>query len=205
MNTFELQRLKRAWLTAKESGDTQAQRRLLQENPTEREALIDFIAAYHATGGAEPIDENAPILPLTQHAYQSALNRVFEQQATSSATATIAAFANLAALRKDRNLSKVDVAKGLHLSVDVWSKFEAGAIELLSLSQRQLERIAGFFQVNIDQFGTLLDASRPAVTLNRRQTQSAASSVQQGPKKQTFAEAIARSNMSKEDKQFWLE
>jgi len=200
MNTFELQRLKMAWLTAKESGDAQAQMRLLQENPTEREALIDFITAYHATGGAEPIDENAALLPLTQRAYQRALSRVFEQQ-----TAPSASFANLAALRKERNLSKVDVARGLHLSVDVWSKFEAGAIELLSLSQRQLERIAGFFQVSIDQFGTLLDASQPAVTLNRRQTQAAASSDHQAPKKQTFAEAIDRSNMSKEDKQFWLD
>ncbi len=208
MNTFELQRLKMAWLAAKESGDTQAQMRLLQEHSTEREALIDFIAAYHATGGAEPIDMDAPILPLAQRAYQSALKRVFEPQTAPSATSTPAefvAFANLAELRKGRNLSKIDVAKGLHLSVDVWNKFEAGAIELLSLSQRQLERIASFFQVHVDQFGTLLDASQPAITLNRRQTPAAARSSRQGPEKQSFAEAIARSTMSKEDKQFWLE
>jgi transcriptional regulator with XRE-family HTH domain len=199
MNTFELQRLKMAWLAAKESGDTQAQMRLLQENPAEREALVDFIAAYHATGGADPVDMDAPILPLTQRAYQSALDRVFEISTSA------APFANLAELRKGRNLSKVDVAKGLHLSVDVWSKFEAGAIELLSLSQRQLERIAGFFQVNIDQFSSMLDTSQPMVTLNRRQTPAAARNTHQGPQKQSFAEAIARSTMSKEDKQFWLE
>lgn len=196
MNTFELQRLKMAWLAAKESGDTQAQMQILREHPTEREQLIDFIAAYHATGGAEPIDIDAPILPLTQHAYQGVLDRIFAPQA---------AFANLAELRKSRNLSKVDVAKGLRLSVEVWNKFEVGAIELVSLSQRQVERITTFFQVGMDQFGALLDASQPTVTLNRRQTREAAREVKQGPQKQSFAEAIARSTMSKEDKQFWLE
>lgn len=198
MNTFELQRLKMAWLAAKESGDTQAQMQILREHPTEREQLIDFIAAYHATGGAEPVDMDTSILPLTQRAYQGVLDRVFAPQA-------VAAFANLTELRKSRNLSKVDVAKGLRLSVEVWNKFEVGAVELVSLSQRQVERIATFFQIGFDQFGALLDASQPTVTLNRRQTREAAREVKQSPQKQSFAEAVARSTMSKEDKQFWLE
>ncbi len=198
MNTLELQRLKMAWLAAKESGDTQAQMQILHEHPTEREQLIDFIAAYHATGGTETVDMDVSILPLTQRAYQGALDRAFAPQA-------VASFANLAELRKSRNLSKVDVAKGLRLSVEVWNKFEVGAVELVSLSQRQLERIATFFQVGMDQFGALLDASQPVVTLNRRQTQEAARDTKQSPQKQSFVEAVTRSTMSKEDKQFWLE
>ncbi|MBA2679338.1 MAG: helix-turn-helix transcriptional regulator [Ktedonobacteraceae bacterium] len=198
MDRFELQRLKMAWLAAKESGDTSAQTQILREHPGEREQLIDFIAAYSATGGSEPIDMDASMLPITQRAYQSALDRVFPLQ-------TMAAFANLYELRKSRNLSKVEAAKGLRLGLDVWSKFEEGAVELVSLSQRQIERLATFFQVGIDQFGTLLDGSQAATTINRRQTAEAARNAKQGPQKQSFAEAIARSKMSKEDKQFWLE
>lgn len=196
MNTPELQRLKMAWLTAKETGDTEAQMRLLQDYPQEQDALVDFIAAYSASGGASSVELDTPLLPLTQRALQASLERVFEAQP---------AIASLSELRKSRSLSKVDVAKGLRLSVDVWNKFESGAIELVSLSQRQLERVAQFFQISIDQFSTLLDSSQPAITLNRRQTRAASKSEQQGPQKQTFAEAIARSTMSKEDKQFWLE
>lgn len=198
MDRFELQRLKMAWLAAKESGDMQAQMQILREHSNEGEQLIDFIAAYSATGGSEPVDMDASILPLTQRAYQSALNRAFPLQ-------NVAAFANLSELRKSRNLSKVDVAKGLRLGVDVWSKFEEGAVELVSLSQRQVERLAAFFQVGIDQFGALLNDSQAATTLNRRQTAEAARVAKQGRQKQSFAEAIARSTMSKEDKQFWLE
>ncbi len=196
MSTFELENLKMAWLAAKEAGDTQTQQRLLQEHPTEQDALIDFIAGYYATGGDEKIDQDTPLLTLTQHALASALDRVFESQAS---------FATLGELRKSRHLSKVDVAHGLRLSVDVWNKFEAGAIELLSLSQRQVERIAQFFQISADQFGALLDGSQPAITLNRRQTRTAARDAQQGPQKQSFAEAVKRSTMNSEDKQFWLE
>ncbi|MBV9228069.1 MAG: helix-turn-helix transcriptional regulator [Chloroflexi bacterium] len=196
MNTPELQRLKMAWLAAKEAGDTQAQYSLLRDHPGEQAALIDFIAAYHATGGAEPEAEDTPLLALTQRAYQKALERVFDKQV---------AVANLGELRKSRNLSKVDVARGLRLSVDVWNKFEAGAIELVSLSQRQVERLAKFFQVSVDQFNNLLSTSQPALTMNRRQTGEASRKEQQGPQKQSFAEAIARSTMSKEDQRFWLE
>jgi transcriptional regulator with XRE-family HTH domain len=197
MNTPELQRLKMAWLAAKETNDTQTQIRLLRDHPTEQEALIDFVAAYHATSrtDVESIASDVPLLALTQRACQSALERVFEPQL---------AVATLSELRKSRHLNKVEVAKGLHLGVDVWNKFEEGAIELVSLSQRQLQRLAEFFQVSVEQFGTLLDHSQPAFTMNRRQTREAADK-DQGPRKQSFADAINRSTMSKEYKQLWLE
>lgn len=196
MNTPELRHLKMAWIAAKESGDTQAQMRLLQEHPTQQDELIDFIAGYQATGGNEPIDPQVSLLPLTERALNSALERVFEMDH---------AFATLTELRKSRSLSKIETAKGLRLSVDVWNKFESGAIELVSLSQRQLERLAQFFQVSIEQFSGSLTESQPAITLNRRQTREAARHAQQGPHNQSFADAIARSTMSKEDQQFWLE
>jgi len=197
MNTPELQRLKMAWLAAKEADDTQTQMRLLHDHPTEQETLVDFIAAYHAIGRAdvESVEPDASLLALTQRACQSALERVFEPQP---------AIATLSELRKSRHLNKVEVAKGLHLGIDVWNKFEEGAIELVSLSQRQLQRLAEFFQVNVEQFSTLLNHSQPAFTVNRRQTREAADK-DQGPSKQSFADAINRSTMSKEDKQLWLD
>jgi transcriptional regulator with XRE-family HTH domain len=195
MNTPELQQLKMAWLEARASGDTQAQFKLLNEHPAEQAALIDFIAAYHATGGDEPVDQNAPLLDISQRAMQRTLARVFDAPVSVG---------SIAELRKNRQLSKVSVAQGLRLSVDVWNKFEAGAIELTSLTQRQLERLAQFFQVGIDEFSNLLTNSQPSISLNRRQTQEGARKTQQGPQKQAFNEAIARSNMSKEDRQYWL-
>ena len=140
------------------------------------------------------IETDAPLLALTQRACQSALERVFEPQLT---------VATLGELRKSRQLSKVEVAKGLHLGIDVWNKFEEGAIEIVSLSQRQLQRLAQFFQVSIEQFSTLLNHSQPAFSINRRQTSEAAHQ-EQGPRKQSIADAINRSTMSKEDKQLWL-
>jgi transcriptional regulator with XRE-family HTH domain len=194
MNTPELQGLKMAWLAAAEAGDTPKQQRLLREHPAERDALIDFIAGYHATIGKE-LPEEATILPITQRAFQRALDHTFAPQ-----------LANLLELRKQCNLSKVEAARGLRMTVDVWSKFESGAIELVSLSHRQLDRLAQFFQVSIDQFALLLEhSSQQNVSINRRQTQQGARSEQQGPQSQSFAEAIARSTMSKEDQQFWLD
>jgi transcriptional regulator with XRE-family HTH domain len=186
-----------AWLAAKEAGDTQTQMHLLRDHPTEQEALVDFIAAYHAIGraGVENMEPDTPLLALTQRAYQSALERVFEPQP---------AMTTLGELRKIRHLNKVEVAKGLHLGIDVWNKFEEGAIELVSLSQRQLQRLAEFFQVSVEQFSTLLSHSQPAFTVNRRQTREAADK-EQGPRKQSFDDAVNRSTMSKEDKQLWLE
>jgi transcriptional regulator with XRE-family HTH domain len=198
MNTAETQQLKMAWLAAKEAGDTETQMRLLNDYPEQQAELINFIAACAATAGTETTEL---LLPLTQRALQSALNRVFAPEMVAVQVTEI----NLSELRKSRQLSKLAVAKGLRLSLDVWEKFEAGAIELVSLSQRQLERLAQFFQVSTEQFGTLLSNSQPAFTLNRRQTREGARSEQQGPRKQSFAEAIAHSTMSKEDKRFWLE
>ncbi len=197
MNSPELQRLKMAWLAAKEDGDTQTQMRLIRDNPTEQEALIDFIAAYHAISKTERevTEPNTPLLALTQRACQHALERVFEPQL---------AVATLSELRKSRRLNKVEVAKALHLGIDVWNKFEEGAIELASLSQRQLQRLADFFQVSVEQFSTLLGHSQPTFIVNRRQTREAANK-EQGPRKQSFADAINRSTMSKEDKELWLE
>ena len=197
MNTPELQRLKMAWLAAKEAGDTQTQMHLLRDHPTEQEALVNFIAAYHAIGRAdvENMEPDTPLLALTQRACQSALERLFEPQP---------AIVTLGELRKSRHLNKVEVAKGLHLGIDVWNKFEEGAIELVSLSQRQSQRLAEFFQVSVEQFSILLNHSQPAFTVNRRQTREAADK-DQGPSKQSFADAINRSTMSKEDKHLWLE
>jgi len=198
MNTPEVQRLKMAWLAAKEAGDTPTQFSLLRDHPGEQAALIDFIAAYHATASIQLEEEqgNEQLSTLTQRACQRALERVFEPQL---------AVASLIELRKSRNLSKVDVAQGLRLSVDVWNKFEAGAIEMVSLSQRQVERLTRFFQVSVEQFGNLLNSSQPAVSMNRRQTRGASRSQRQGPQKQSFTEAIERSAMSQEDKSFWLD
>jgi len=184
----ELQHLKMAWLVAKEAGDTQAQLRLLQEHPAEQNDLITFIAAYSATDGR---DEEQP-LALTQRAMQTALERVF----VASQVAT------LAELRQQRKLSKSALAKALRLSIDVWQLFEDGTIELVSLSQQQLNRLSQFFQVTGEQFGTLLTNSQPSLGLNRRQTKVGS---QQEAKKISFKQAMTHSNMSKEDKKFWNE
>jgi transcriptional regulator with XRE-family HTH domain len=195
MNRSELQQLKMAWIAAKEAGDIQTQVALLRDNP--QADLIDFIAAYSATKiDPAPDEEQAALLPLTQRALQGALERVFAPQPVA---------ANLQQLRAQRGLSMVSTARGLRLSVDVWKKFESGAIELASLSEKQLERLAHFFQVSLGQFSMMLNNSQPAFVLNRRQTAHAAGSKQQGLGKQSFAEAIERSTMSKEEKQFWLE
>lgn len=194
-NSQELQQLKMAWIAAHEAGDTQAQVRLLRDHPEARGALSDFIIAFAATNITETA-EPTEILPLTQRAAQTALGRVFGGQLAA---------ANIAELRAKRGLSLLAAAKGLRLGADVWKKFEMGAIELVSLSERQLDRLAAFFDVTAEQFGLILNNSQPRMTLNRRQTGSAARNQQQGPRKQSFAEAIEKSNMSKEEKNLWLE
>src|SRR5438445_546611 len=87
--------------------------------------------------------------------------RMLEKQATAT---------TLQELRTQQGLSMVNAARGLRLSVDVWKKFESGAIELVSLSEKQLARLASFFQLSSEQFGHLLNNSQPAFTLNRRNT-----------------------------------
>jgi len=197
MKKNELQQVKMAWLAAEEAGDTQAKLILLRDHPDLQDALIDFAAAYHITSpaGAEP-----EILPLTRRAMDAALKRVFAPQpAAEPATA-----ANLRELRSQRGLSLVQAARGLSLGVDVWKKFEDGLIELTSLGERQMSRLAAFFQVTSEQFGTLLNQSQPAFTLNRRQTAEAARQEQRSAPKQSFAEALEKSTMADEDKQLWL-
>lgn len=198
MNTRELQQLKMAWLAAKEAGDAQAQTNLLLSHPDAQEMLIDFIAGYAATT-IEPGRAEEELLPLMQRAYQTALERVFDQQTEVAAT-------TLRELRAQRGLTLVNAAKSLRLGVDVWKKFEDGIIEVASLSQRQLDRLASFFQIGAEQFGTLLNNSQPALTLNRRQTSEAARrQEQQNQKKQSFAEAIEKSSMTKQEKKLWQE
>ncbi len=195
MNSKQLQQIKMAWLAAEEAGDMQTKLALLRDHPDLQDALIDFAAAYHITSpaGAEP-----EILPLSRRAMQSALRRVFEPQPVA-VTAS-----NLRELRTQRGLSLVETARGLRLSIDVWKKFEDGLIELTSLGERQLGRLAAFFQITGEQFGSLLSGSQPAFTLNRRQTAEAARREQQGSAKQSFAEALEKSTMASEDKQDWL-
>jgi len=190
MSTAKLQSLKMAWLAAKEAGDTQAQLRLLRDHPNEQADLITFIAAYAATEGQ---NEEQPLM-LTQRAMQSALERVFVGPQMVPAT--------LVELRQQRKLTKSAIAKALRLSIDVWQLFEDGTIELVSLSQKQLDHLAQFFQVTSEQFGSMLTSSQPSLGMNRRQTQAGA---QQEPKKLSLKQAIARSTMPKEDKKFWNE
>jgi transcriptional regulator with XRE-family HTH domain len=197
MNRSELQQLKMAWITAKEINDTHTQVTLLRDHPEAQADLIDFIAAYSATNiDAAETEEQTSLLPLIQRASQAALERVFAPQPVA---------ANLQQLRTQHGLTMVSTARGLRLSVDVWKKIESGAIDLVSLSEKQLTRLAQFFQVSIEQFSAMLNNSQPTFVLNRRQTQQAARSEQQSPKKQSFAEAIQKSTMNKDDKGFWLE
>ena len=196
MNIDELQQLKMAWIAAKEAGDTHAQALLLRDHAEAQAALADFIAGYAATNLNNTDTPEQTLLPLTRRAMQTALTRVFENQMTAT---------TLQELRTQRGLSMVNTARGLRLSVDIWKKFESGAIELVSLSEKQLARLADFFQLSSEQFGRLLNNSQPAFTLNRRQTGQAARQEQQSPKKQSFAEAIEKSTMSKEEKRYWLD
>jgi transcriptional regulator with XRE-family HTH domain len=199
MKKNELQELKLAWLAAEEAGDTRAKLTLLRDHPDLQDALIDFAAAYHVTSpaGAEP-----DILPLTRRALQSGLARVFTP-ASATAPATMPA-TSLRELRTLRGLALAETARGLRLGIDVWKKFEDGLIELSSLAEHQLARLAAFFQVSSEQFGTMLSQSQPNFTLNRRQTAEAANKQAQ-QQKQSFAEALEKSTMTPDEKQAWLE
>jgi len=195
MNNDELQQLKVAWLAAEEAGDKDRQLALLRDHPDAQEPLIDFIAAYHIT---EPGEENAQqveILPLTQRALATTLERVFSPSLAQG---------GLRQLREQTGLSLVETARGLHLGIDVWKKFEDGVIELVSLSERQLVRLANFFHVGVEQFGAMLNNSQPIPTLDRRQTAQAARNTLNQQKKQSFAEAVKKSTMSREEKKEWL-
>ena len=195
MNNDELQQLKMAWLAAEEAGDKDRQLALLRDYPDAQEPLIDFIAAYHIT---EPGEENAQqveILPLTRRAFATTLERIFSPSMAQG---------GLRQLREEVGLSLVETARGLRLGIDVWKKFEDGVIELVSLSERQLVRLADFFHVGVEQFGNMLNNSQPIPTLDRRQTAQAARNTLDKQKKQSFAEAVKKSTMSKEEKKEWL-
>lgn len=195
MNNDELQHLKMAWLAAEEAGDKESQLALLRDHPDAQESLIDFIAAYRII---EPGEENAQqveILPLTQRAFATTLDRVFNPSMAQG---------GLRYLREQTGLSLVETARGLRLGIDVWKKFEDGVIELVSLSERQLDRLANFFHVGIEQFGAMLNNSQPVPTLDRRQTAQAARDTLKQQKKQSFAEAVQKSTMSREEKKEWL-
>jgi transcriptional regulator with XRE-family HTH domain len=195
MTSNELQQLKMAWLAAEDSGDKQAQVALLRDHPDAQDELIEFIAAYHMSA---PPGSETTILPLTQRAIATAFERVFAPQHAIAA-------ADLRDLRAKQNLTLVQAARGLRLGIDVWKKFEDGLIDLVSLSERQVERLARFFHVSAEQFAGLLLQSQPLPTLDRRQTMQAARNSKQSPAKQSFAEAIAKSSMTREEQASWLE
>jgi transcriptional regulator with XRE-family HTH domain len=195
MYNDELQQLKMAWLAAEETGDKEQQIALLRDHPTMQEPLVDFIAAYRAVEPGEDDTQQDKILMVTQRAFTTSLERVFEPSTAEG---------GLRQLREQKGLSLVEAARGLKLGIDVWKKFEDGVIELVSLSERQLERLATFFHVGAEQFGTLLSSSQPIPTLDRRQTAQAAQSTFNRQKKQSFAEAVKKSSMSKEEKRDWL-
>lgn len=196
MSTNELQDIKRAWLAAERSGDKRAKLALLNEHPSLHDELIEFIAAYHATSSVVGETE---ILPLTRRAMQRSLDKVFAAQPAAAVT-------GLRELRTARGLTLVGAAKGLQLSTDVWKKFENGLIDLGSLGERQLARLAAFFKVGADEFGAMLNVSQPSLAVNRRQTaEGARLAEEQSQQKQTFAEALARSTMTEEEKNGWLE
>jgi len=194
MNNEELQQLKMAWLAAEEAGDKERQFALLRDHADVQEPLIDFIAAYRITESGVENAQQVEILPLTQHAIATTLDRVFNPSMAGG----------LRQLREQKGLSLVETARGLRLGIDVWKKFEDGVIELVSLSERQLERLANFFQVGVEQFGNMLNNSQPIPTLDRRQTAQAARNTLHMQKKQSFAEAVKKSTMSKEEKKEWL-
>jgi transcriptional regulator with XRE-family HTH domain len=195
MNNDELQQLKMAWIAAKEAGDRERQLALLRDYPDAQDSLIDFIAAYHITEPGEENVQQVEILPLTERAFATTLDRVFSPSMAQG---------GLRQLREQTGLSLVETARGLRLGIDVWKKFEDGVIELVTLSERQLERLANFFHVGVEQFGTMLNNSQPIPTLDRRQTAQAARNTFSQKKKQSFAEAVKKSTMSREEKKDWL-
>jgi transcriptional regulator with XRE-family HTH domain len=195
MNNDNVQHLKMAWLAAEEAGDKEEQLALLRDHPDAQESLIDFIAAYRITESREENAQQVEILPLTQRAFATTLDRVFSPSVARG---------GLRKLREQTGLNLVETARGLRLGIDVWKKFEDGVIELVSLSERQLERLANFFHVGVEQFGTMLNNSQPIPTLDRRQTAQAARNTLSRQKKQSFAEAVKKSTMSREEKKEWL-
>jgi hypothetical protein len=196
MNNDELREVKIAWLAAEDAGDKERQLALLRDHPNVQESLIDFIAAYHITETGEENMQQVEILPLTQRAIASTLERVLSTSMVQ---------ADLRQMREQSGLSLVETARGLRLGIDVWKKFEDGVIEFVSLSERQIDRLTNFFHVGADQFASMLNNSQPVPTLDRRQTARAARSMFDQQKKQSFTEAVKKSSMSREEKKEWLD
>src|SRR5260221_4125693 len=111
MDNNELRQIKMAWLNAEEAGDKQAQIALLRDHPEAQDALIDFIAAYRITEPGVADAQQADLLPLTQRAYASALERVFSP-----------AVASLRDPRTRKRLSPAGAGRGVHLGVDALEK-----------------------------------------------------------------------------------
>src|SRR5260370_25704497 len=155
-----------------------------------------FVAHYRFTDPVAGEAQQAALLPLTQRAYATALERVLGPHLLPT---------DVRQLRVQKGVSLAEAARRLHMGVDVWKKFEEGLIELVSLSERQMERLAHFFQVSTEQFGNMANNSHPVFTLNRRQTAQPARSTPNRPKKQSFTEAIENSSIPNEDKQEWLD
>src|SRR5260370_17436977 len=124
MNNNELQRIKMAWLAAEEVGDKQIQLALLLDNPEAQEALIDFIATYRFTDPVEADAQQAALLPLTQRAYATALERVLGPSFLP---------ADLRQLRVQKGLSLAEAATRLHMRVDVSQTLVHRFIDLLHL------------------------------------------------------------------------
>ncbi len=194
MNTHDLQQLKLAWLAAQEAGDAHVQHQLLLDHPQQQQELIDFIATYYASGGVTldiQDEQSSALTVMAQRATQAALVRVFAAQTVTE-------------LRKSRNLSKREASQGLRLAMNIWDKFESGTIRATSLSRAQLQRLAQFFQVSMQQFATALENSGPVAAAYRRQTIQGASTPGPQVGSEDFAEVIEHSTMTREDKQFWL-
>ena len=106
---------------------------------------------------------------------------------------------NLTQLRVERGWSKVEAARALRLGTDVWDKLEQGVILPDSLTRGQVAQLAGCFAVSALLFLTLLKQSRPQPP-SVCQRRGAAPGT---PAVQSFALALERSAMRRQEKRFW--
>src|SRR5260370_31299226 len=114
MNNDNVQHVKMAWLAAEEAGDRERQLELLRDHPDAQESLIDFIAAYRITESREENAQQIEILPLTQRAFATTLERVFSPSVARG---------GLRQLREKTGQRLVETARGLKLGLYVWKKF----------------------------------------------------------------------------------
>src|SRR5260370_41528416 len=121
MNNDELQQLKVAWLAAEEAGDKERQLALLRDHPDAQESLIDFIAAYRITESREENAQQIEILPLTQRAFASTLERVFSPSVARG---------GLRQLREQTGQSLGETGRGFKPRIDWWKKIGERGIEV---------------------------------------------------------------------------